>query len=160
MMVPLGHAMASAKGATNLVSVRSANLADSCYVGPGAGRFPTANSVINDILRTATGASPPPFPLQRDLSFDRDFTAKFYVRFTAAAGPGDGDVAGALAEIALKHGTEWTSVVQKPAAAGEEGGARTSFMLHTGECRHSQVQAMVGEIAALDAARGPAPPSS
>lgn len=45
--------LASVNGATNAVEVTSANLISSTYIGQGAGRFPTANSCINDIVALA-----------------------------------------------------------------------------------------------------------
>ena len=33
------------------VVVNSENLAETTFAGPGAGRFPTANSVMNDLIR-------------------------------------------------------------------------------------------------------------
>ena len=35
----------------NMVLLNSANLTSSTFAGPGAGRFPTANSVMNDLIR-------------------------------------------------------------------------------------------------------------
>ena len=34
-----------------MVLLNSANLTSSTFAGPGAGRFPTANSVMNDLIR-------------------------------------------------------------------------------------------------------------
>ena len=37
-------------GATNMVQVKSENLGHTSYVGEGAGRYPTANSIVSDML--------------------------------------------------------------------------------------------------------------
>ena len=47
--------LANVNGATNAVELISSNLKSSTYIGQGAGRFPTANSVINDIVVLAKG---------------------------------------------------------------------------------------------------------
>jgi hypothetical protein len=50
--------------------------------GPGAGRYPTANSVMNDIVRLAKNRASEPFPLEDDASLviDYNYTSKFYIR--------------------------------------------------------------------------------
>jgi homoserine dehydrogenase len=53
----------------------------STFAGPGAGRFPTANSVVNDIIRLAQGKTVTPFPLSSDVPVDNDYTAKYAVAF-------------------------------------------------------------------------------
>lgn len=35
------------------------------FSGPGAGRYPTANSVVNDIVRLGTGKVGSPFPFDK-----------------------------------------------------------------------------------------------
>merc|ERR1719409_2645285 len=48
-------ALSSVNGATNAIEVLSDNLVSSIYIGQGAGRYPTANSCINDIVALAKG---------------------------------------------------------------------------------------------------------
>lgn len=72
--------LASAKGPGNMVLVNSNNLCTSSFAGPGAGRYPTANSVLNDLLRIAVGQDVPAFPFNKELALDNDYTARFYVR--------------------------------------------------------------------------------
>lgn len=48
-------------------STQRSNLVSSAYIGPGAGRYPTANSVVNDIVRLARGLTGPPFPVDRQV---------------------------------------------------------------------------------------------
>ena len=54
-MVPVKHIIAGPRSAGNAVAVTSGNLGTAAYIGPGAGRFPTANSVVADVMRIATG---------------------------------------------------------------------------------------------------------
>jgi homoserine dehydrogenase len=88
VIVPLSSPLASAKGPGNMVVVNSVNMPESTFAGPGAGRWPTANSVLNDIVRIAQGLTVAPFPLQSDVPVDNDYTAKFYVRVTCSDGLG------------------------------------------------------------------------
>src|SRR3546814_20689661 len=53
--------LAISRGADNLVHVTSQCLGGASYSGCGAGRFPTANSVVNDLVRIARGTCPEPF---------------------------------------------------------------------------------------------------
>ncbi len=62
-LVPLGSPLAATGGAGNLVQVDSAALGRSSYGGAGAGREPTANSVLADLVSIAKGTvAPRPFP--------------------------------------------------------------------------------------------------
>ena len=91
--VPLSHPLASAKGPGNMVIITSENMggdSPTVLAGPGAGRFPTANSIINDLVRIAQGTCPAPFPLDIPLATDNNFHAQFYVRVPLHA-PADAD---------------------------------------------------------------------
>lgn len=50
-MVPTSHVMGGVGGAGNAVAVTSANMGLAAYTGPGAGRYPTANSIVADVMR-------------------------------------------------------------------------------------------------------------
>ena len=80
-MVPLNSPLASAKGPGNMVVVSSDNMGVSTLAGPGAGRYPTANSVLNDLIRLSQGKTCVPFPLtSNSISINNDYIARFYVR--------------------------------------------------------------------------------
>jgi hypothetical protein len=64
------------------VLVKSRNLDTTSYSGPGAGRFPTANSVVSDVARIARGMATPPFPFDKEWQLEGDFTSEFYTRIT------------------------------------------------------------------------------
>jgi hypothetical protein len=63
--VPASSTLATINGATNAVQIASSSLMSSTFVGQGAGRFPTANSCVSDILAIAQGDSSAPFPKVR-----------------------------------------------------------------------------------------------
>ena len=54
----------------------------SSFIGPGAGRFPTANSVMNDIVRLAQQRTLAAFPLpdNNQITLTADLNASFYIR--------------------------------------------------------------------------------
>jgi len=76
-MVHNSHPLASIDGVGNAVTVTSRNLGGCTFTGPGAGRYPTANSVVADLARTST---PPPLA-SAELSVSADYEVPFYVRF-------------------------------------------------------------------------------
>jgi homoserine dehydrogenase len=86
MLVPLSSMIASVDGCGNAVQVTSTNLSTCTYMGPGAGRLPTANSIVADIYRTVKSTLPRvPFP--KPLSYENvslnvvtDYTSSFYIR--------------------------------------------------------------------------------
>jgi homoserine dehydrogenase len=86
MLVPFSSTMASVDGCGNAVQVTSVNLSMCTYMGPGAGRLPTANSVVADIYRTVNKTLPSiPFP--KPLSYNdvslkvvTDYMSSFYIR--------------------------------------------------------------------------------
>ena len=75
-------------GATNAVQIMSTSLQESTFVGQGAGRFPTANSCVSDILAIAQGETGAPFPKQAPagtLTFSNSFTSAFGIPFVTTS---------------------------------------------------------------------------
>jgi len=139
-LVPLTHLLATARGAGNAVSVKSANLGVTAYTGPGAGRFPTANSVVADICRVASGnACSDPFPLTSSIEIDGDYTSAFYIRITFQDELGIIRIVGELAE---RSGVSISSVLQNPI----KDRMLADFVVTTEECKVSQVMAMCAAI--------------
>jgi homoserine dehydrogenase len=152
VMVAQTHLLASARGSGNAVAVTSDNMGTCAYTGPGAGRFPTANSVVADIYRIAAGQNPAPrntgtSTATTKRAVDLDYSAKFYIRIPYADSLGIIRSVGALAE---KHGVSIHSILQNPM----EDPAKADFCLTTDQCRHSAVTALCAEIAKQDYARG------
>ena len=57
-IVSKDNVIANISDATNIVNIGSDNLGDTYYVGQGAGGYPTANSVINDLVSVIQDQSP------------------------------------------------------------------------------------------------------
>lgn len=132
------------------------NSAESVYAGPGAGRYPTANSVVNDIVRLARlGAegTPAPFPLERRWDLEPDFRACFYARVTAADGRG---VLAAVGKLASEAGVSVHSVLRGDGGVGSggEGGGVVDFVVKTDACQRSQVAAFVAGVKGEPWAKG------
>ena len=87
VMLPLTHTLAGIHGAGNAVTVTSQNMGPCLYTGPGAGRYPTANSVVADILRVAAQPTyaPVAFAKPSTATLETNYTAKFYLRASGTA---------------------------------------------------------------------------
>lgn len=80
--VPSSNTLSNINGATNAIQISSESLVSSVFVGQGAGRFPTANSCVSDILAVAQNQCGEPFPKEAlgDLQFVNSYSSAFYVR--------------------------------------------------------------------------------
>ena len=111
-LVPRGATLASISDATNAVEVASRNLEASLFVGRGAGRFPTANSCVSDVVACARGALPEPFAKKvGGVAFRSDFESFFYIRIRYRNAIG---IVKALGEICARHDVSIDSLLQKP----------------------------------------------
>lgn len=104
--------LASVSGATNALEVNSANLVSSTFIGQGAGRFPTANSCINDIVALAKGDKTPlPFNSAKQLQFSNDYESVFYLRLRYRDELG---ITRQVGETCEKNGVSIHSLLQNP----------------------------------------------
>ena len=129
--------LANVNGATNVVQIQSASLGTSHLLGAGAGRFPTANSVVADMMALKNGtvtARAFPIPCNQSLTFDRDYTARFYVRLNVCDQTGIIMSAGAICQ---KHNISIHAVLQNPITDP----TNVPFVITTESCRRSQVAA-------------------
>eukprot|EP00596_Hydrurales_sp_CCMP1899_P003918 CAMPEP_0119039076 /NCGR_PEP_ID=MMETSP1177-20130426/8382_1 /TAXON_ID=2985 /ORGANISM="Ochromonas sp, Strain CCMP1899" /LENGTH=446 /DNA_ID=CAMNT_0007002507 /DNA_START=140 /DNA_END=1480 /DNA_ORIENTATION=- len=140
MMVPLGTPLSSAKGPGNMVVVNSDNMNESTFAGPGAGRYPTANSVMNDLIRLSLDKTSPPFPLSSDMKINNDYSAKFYMRITCSDGLG---IIGSVGKAAEETGVSIDAVLQNPITNREI----VDFVVTTEDVTLSQIQAFADKIA-------------
>jgi homoserine dehydrogenase len=143
--------LASVNGATNALEVTSKNLLSSTYIGQGAGRFPTANSCVNDIIALAKGDKTPlPFnPLAEDKLFVNNYDSVFYVRLNYRDGLG---ITRQCGEICEKFGVSIHSMLQNPRTKRED----SAFVIITEKVPLTSVKEMVAELEGLDWCRGPA----
>lgn len=134
-LVPNGHLLASATGCGNAVAIDSANLGITSYTGPGAGRYPTANSIVSDVMRVANNTChAQPFPLTSNIEIDNDYVSAFYIRISFQDGLGIVKVVG---ELAQSQGVSINSILQNPIT--DRMNAAT--VVTTEPCKYSQVKA-------------------
>jgi homoserine dehydrogenase len=139
-MVPRSNLLAGVAGVLNSVAVTSKNLATCCYSGPGAGRFPTANSVVNDMAMVARGGGRgDPFPLKRDTKVVSEINGCFYVRFLIREGLG---IIATLGRLASAQGISINAVLQTPI----EDPDKVPFVMTTDATTLTAVQKMCDEF--------------
>jgi homoserine dehydrogenase len=148
-MVPLGSALANVMDATNAVVVHGDQVGQTVYEGPGAGRGPTASSVVADIIDILRGVHFPPLGVPSgDLKRPKYLTpgqhmGTYYVRLKVA------DVPGVMAEITKVLAAENVSIsslLQRGHA--EDGGVY--IVLTTHEATEEAVNAAIEHFNALD----------
>lgn len=130
------HSVAHCSNVGNVVAVTSSNLGRCSYSGPGAGRYPTANSIVADIYRVASGASSSTAKTSgaNEMELDCNYVAKFYVRVPLVKGMSVPIAeTGALAD---KHGVSISSIM-----SGEG-----DFCLTTNESKLDNIQAFSKEL--------------
>ena len=105
--------LSSVNGATNAVEIISSNLVSSTFIGQGAGRYPTANSCINDIVALAKGDKTPlPFnPDSPNKIFVNNYDSVFYIRLKYRDALG---ITRQCGEVCEKHGVSIHSILQNP----------------------------------------------
>jgi homoserine dehydrogenase len=142
--------LASVNGATNAIEVQSANLQSTTYIGQGAGRYPTANSCVNDIVSLAKGdVNAMPFnPASKEKQFVNNYESMFYIRLRYRDMLG---ITRQCGEICEKHGVSIHSILQNPVARNEDN----AFIIITEKVSLSSVKKVCTDVEALDWCRGP-----
>jgi len=141
--------LASARGSGNAIAVTSTNMGTCSYTGPGAGRFPTANSVVADIVRVANNqAMVDPFPIHNQLDLDPNYASPYYIRIPFQDSLGIIRIIGELAE---EHGISIHSILQNPIMDK----MTADFCITTEECNVSNVNAFCDAVAQESFCRSP-----
>lgn len=118
MLVSLKDSLSDINGVTNSVVLEGFPVGRVMMAGPGAGEFPTASSVVGDILAIqrsfGTGKMLPMMECNHDVVADqvdiKDTINKYYLSITAQNCTG---VIGAVGEICGRHNISLASVLQK-----------------------------------------------
>ena len=147
--VPTADSLASVNGATNAIEVKSKNLQSSTYIGQGAGRYPTANSCVNDIIALVQGDTTPlPFNPASDKQFVNNYESVFYIRLRYRDGLG---ITRQCGEICEKYGVSIHSILQNPVENKEDD----AFVLITEKVALSSIKKVCTDLEELDWCRGP-----
>jgi homoserine dehydrogenase len=144
-------ALASVNGATNAIEIISSNLQSSTYIGQGAGRYPTANSCVNDIVALSKGDKTVlPFnPLADKKLFVNNYDSVFYIRLRYRDQVG---ITRQCGEICEKHNVSIHSILQNPVTRRDDA----AFVLITEKVSLQAVKNVCADLEGLDWCRGPA----
>jgi len=142
--------LSAVNGATNAVEIISSNLVKSLYIGQGAGRFPTANSCINDIVSLAKGDKTPlAFNPKGDMKYVNDYESAFFIRLKYRDNLG---ITRQCGEICEKHGVSIHSILQNPVTKNDDA----AFALVTENVSLSSIKKVCAEVEGLDWCKGEA----
>jgi homoserine dehydrogenase len=138
-------------GATNAVELVSKNLVCTTLIGEGAGRYPTANSCISDMVALAKGDKTPlPFnAASKGTKFTEDYESDFYIRLKYSDGLG---ITRQCGEVCEKYGVSIHSILQNPITKKDDA----AFVLITEKVSASKIMKVCEDMEALDWCNGPA----
>jgi homoserine dehydrogenase len=144
-----GDTLASVNGATNAIEVVSKNLVATTYVGQGAGRYPTANSCVNDIVALTKGDETLlPFNPLVETKFVNNYSSVFYIRLRYRDGLG---ITRQCGEICEKHSVSIHSLLQNPVTKRDDA----AFVIITEKVTLQAVKNVCADLEGLDWCRGP-----
>lgn len=140
--------LSSVNGATNAIEVVSDNLVSSIYIGQGAGRYPTANSCINDIVALAKGdKNPLPFNPSSESKFVNNYSSVFFLRLNYRDKVG---ITRQVGEVCEKHNVSIHSILQNPVAKTQDA----AFAIVTEKVEYASLLKVLADIEALDWCKG------
>ena len=150
-LVPFTHMLSNVNDAFNAAMVKGDMSDYTMYYGRGAGRAPTASTVIGDIGdiarnlakgETRYGRGVPDYAEGRvHLKAAGEIAAKFYIRFMVEDKAG---AFGTIASILGRHGVSISAASQKSSAAGNQP---VPVVMLTHRAKTSDVEAALAEIA-------------
>jgi len=141
--------LAAVSGATNAIEVISHNLQSTTYIGQGAGRFPTANSCINDIISLAKGdQTPKPFNAKNNkVHFVNDYQSLFYIRIMYKDMIG---ITKQIGDICQRNNVSIHSLLQNPISSRQD----SAFAIITDKASLSSIRKVCAELDCVDWCRG------
>jgi homoserine dehydrogenase len=153
-LIPQGNVLASVNGVFNAIAVRGDLVGDSLFYGRGAGRGPTATSVIGDLVEAAHVLDAPrktygfsSHSLYGSSRAADEIVGSYYLRLSVDDKPG---VLARIAGVLGEAGIGISSVVQPESIAGVE----TPLVLMIHEAPYGAVREALSKITALDCVKG------
>jgi len=141
--VPSEHVLANVKGVYNAIYVKGDLIGESLFYGEGAGKFPTANAVVSDIVDLAkrtikTSKIVEEMPSRagaRSAGIKKieDVKSTYYIRFSAVDKPG---VLAKISGILAKNNISISNVTQK----GERGFTVVPIVMMTHIAQESKLR--------------------
>jgi homoserine dehydrogenase len=122
----------------------------STYIGQGAGRYPTANSCMNDIISVIKGdvVDHPFNPKIDDTVFVQDFESVFYIRLRYKDMIG---ITRQCGEICEKYNVSIHSILQNPITRNDDA----AFVLVTERVYLSSIKKVCADIEQLEWCQAP-----
>ena len=156
-LVPKDGMLGSVSGVFNAAMVRGDLSGDTLYYGRGAGRFPTAGTVIgdiSDIARRITSGAAARAAMPRTTRAIRvktkgEVVSRHYVRILLADNPG---ALAAATGVFAKHAVSISAVAQK--GVPEDSGGLATVVILTHKTRQDSIDAALAEIEALPCSGG------
>ena len=152
-LVPFTHMLSNVNDAFNAVMVKGDMSDYTMYYGHGAGRAPTASTVVGDIGDIARNLAHGETRYERGapdyaegkvtLRAAGEISSKFYIRFLVADKPG---AFGTIASILGKHSVSISAASQK--AAAEDGKNAVPVVVLTHTAKVSDLDSALAEIKA------------
>ena len=147
MLVPIKDCLASINGVANSVVLEGFPVGRVMFAGPGVGEFPTASSVLGDILAIAGSLGSnnmlPFMKCNHEINAQqvdiKDTVNRYYISVTAANTPG---VIGTIGEICGRHNISLASVLQK----GIDKENTAEIVVITEESKENDVNAAISEF--------------
>jgi homoserine dehydrogenase len=152
--------LAQVRGAYNAILVHGDVVGETLYQGPGAGRMPTASSVVADLIDLAVGRAQRTFAAAQLWSkISKGFTvepaervrSRFYLRLLVADKPG---VLADVTRILADEQISISSVVQHEAS--EDGGGPVPLVIVTHYAETGRFKVALTKINSLETVAAPA----
>ncbi|MFH1305382.1 MAG: homoserine dehydrogenase [Candidatus Omnitrophota bacterium] len=126
-LIRSSHILSDVRGEDNAIFIKGDLAGESLLFGKGAGRKPTAGSVVGDIVEIARhiafiGKNSPPLAYPKNISGDKrlkkmeDLLVSYYLRFSVIDKPG---VLSGLSSVLAENGISIASVSQEERKEGE-----------------------------------------
>jgi len=143
MLVSNNHNFSQVHGATNIVEIKSDNLESTLLTGEGAGRYPTANSVVSDLISIFMNNSSVPFPKNETFGFEQDYEKCFYVRFIVKDQIG---IIKNIGEVCNKYNISIDSIQQLPISDNNY----VPFVITTNETNIKNIKSLCVDVNMCD----------
>ena len=143
MLIPKSHLFSNITGAKNIIEINSTNLNSTILMGEGAGRLPTANSVVSDIISIILGNDNKPFSSIKNIELNTNYNRHFYIRLLVNDKIG---IIKTIGDLFEKHLISIDSIQQIPITNIN----RVPFVITTNNTTIEQIENVCDEIKDLD----------
>lgn len=147
MLVPQDHVLAKINNVTNAVMLSGTPVGEIMFTGPGAGEFPTASSVVGDILALCSEVRRTAYPLPmmrcnhtdsaKSLNIE-DTKNRYYLMLDTVDTPG---AIGIIGTICGKHNINLSDILQKGSCDGQ-----AEVVIITGLCNEGNMKKALEEM--------------